>query len=186
MTCPRQPRCRVGRVRNLRQRADVAPGVFAIYPPVVVAVLSGFGDIAVETDAGTVKARAAQSQRKDAWTHLRGRMGVICGFPAAITPTHLARSSCLTKVRVVQHYPKNGQSNQGRSRRGAGWSRMSEADTRLAVRTRRSHMHSSPDKCREWLLFSKYAGVADKGNQFSRNYMLLRASRVDGHRDLPA
>jgi hypothetical protein len=64
-------------------------------------------------------------------------------FRGAITPTHLARSSCLTKVKVVQHYPKNEQSNQGRSRRGAGWSRMSEADTRLAVRTRRSHIHSN-------------------------------------------
>jgi hypothetical protein len=138
VTCPRQPRCRVGRVRNLRQRADVAPGVFAIYPPVVVAVLIGFGDIAVETDAGAYQGRA---KPKGAWTHLRGRMEMICGFPAAITPTHLARSGCLTKVRVVQHYPKNGQ-GEGSSCRGAGWSRMSEADTRLAVRPRRSHIHS--------------------------------------------
>ena len=69
--------------------------------------------------------------------------GVTPGGSRGLSYPHLARSSCLTKVKVVQHYPKNGQSNQGRSRRGAGWSRMSEADTRLAVRTRRSHIRSN-------------------------------------------
>jgi hypothetical protein len=112
-------------------------GIFAIYPAAVVAALIGFGDIAVKTDAGKARAKP-----KDAWTHLRGRMEVICRFPAAITPTHLA------------------QSGEVRSCPGAGWSRMSDADTRLAVRPRRSHMRSGSRECRDWLLFSKYAGVA--------------------------
>jgi hypothetical protein len=57
------------------------------------------------TDAGAYQG-PRRGKPKDAWTPLRGRMEVICGFAGAIKPTHLARSSCLTKVRVVQHYPK--------------------------------------------------------------------------------
>jgi hypothetical protein len=176
VTCPRQPPCRVGRVRNLRQRAGVAPGVFAIYPPVVVAVLIGFGDVAVETERRHHQG-PRRAKPKDALTHLRGRMGVICEFPAAITPTHLARSSCLTKVSVAQHYPKNGHPGEGRSCRGTGWSRMSEADIRLAVRPRRSHIHS---RSREVSRLAAVQQIRRSGlirqNQFSRNYMLLRVS----------
>ena len=65
----------------------------------------------------------------------------------------VSRSNHAHASRTVQ-LPDQGQSCSAlsekwtikprKSRRGAGWSRMSEADTRLAVRTRRSHMRSNP------------------------------------------